>query len=179
MKRRYESVLFFGGKNTISEFFSFYGRNFPNILWISPLTASYRRSFWNLLSFTSFGRNEFSSYLIDSFILSSKWARNFSYCKSSSDFGISKISTNSGGNLDENCQLIRNQSRWLKWRRPKERSSRILASSAGIICSAFAVLGRDRIIWTRRASAMRSRVFRISFVSVIPGRSAASKISAE
>lgn len=113
------------------------------------------------------------------FLLSNLGMQCRVHCKSSSDFGISKISTNSGGRRDEYCQLIRNQSRWLKCRRPSERSSMTLASRAGMICSALAVFGRDRTIWTRRASAMRSRVFIISFCSVIPGRSADSRMSAE
>lgn len=105
--------------------------------------------------------------------------RRVFHCKSSSDFGISKISTNNGGRRDEYCQLILNQSRWWKWRNPSDRNSIILASSAGIICIAFAVFGRDRIIWTRKASAILSRVFIISFCSVSPGRSAAKSINAE
>lgn len=101
----------------------------------------------------------------------------FYCCKSSSDLGMSNISANRGGNRVI-VQLVRNQSKWDECRAPRARNSGIFASNAGIICSAFATFGRDRIIWTRNASATFSRTRMMFFCSVMPGRSAARSTSA-
>ena len=105
------------------------------------------------------------------------YGSHINYCKSSSHFGMSKISANRGGNRML-LQFFLNHSKCDECLQPSTFSSKILASSAGIICSAFTAFGRERMICTRSASAMHSLVFNITFFSVTPGRSV-SRIRAE
>lgn len=97
---------------------------------------------------------------------------------SSSYFGMSKISANNGGSLIE-VQFVRSQFKWVQWRAPNALNSGIFASSAGISCSDDVEPGRDRTIWTRKASAIRSLVRDTCLCSVMPGRPAVSNTNAE
>lgn len=97
---------------------------------------------------------------------------------SSSVFGMSNISANSGGSLT--CvQFDLSQFKWVQCLAPSSVSSGILASKAGISCNDVVDPGRDRTIWTRNASAMRSLVRDTCLGSDIPGRDAANRTSAE
>lgn len=101
-----------------------------------------------------------------------------SHHSSSSHFGMSKISANSGGSRNT-VQLFRSQFKCDEWWTPRVLSSQIFASSAGISCSGALDPERVWTIWTRSASAIRSRVRNICFGSVIPGRVAVSSTKAE
>lgn len=91
---------------------------------------------------------------------------------------MSKISAKSGGSLID-VQLPRNQFRCAQCLAPSARISGTLASSAGIICIDVRLLGRDRTIWTRSASAMCSLTRDICFGSDMPGRLDESRTRAE
>ena len=93
--------------------------------------------------------------------------------------GMSKSSAKSGGKPCNSVQLLRSQFKWDVWCTPSVLSSEIFASSAGISCNAAVELERVWMICTRSASAIRSRVRRICFGSVIPERVAVSSTNAE
>ncbi|KAI9587493.1 hypothetical protein GQX74_003339 [Glossina fuscipes] len=92
------------------------------------------------------------------------------------DYAKMLASANSGG---KRGLVIRNQPQWALCLAPNERNSGILASRAGINCSACVEAFRERTICTRNASVIRSLVRAIIFDSDIPGRSEANNTMAE